>query len=394
MTRIAVLNSHPIQYFAPLYAFLNREPDLEVTALYLSDFSIRGGHDKGFGHSFFWDIDLLSGYPYRFLGDAAKRRQPGGFSSMLAPEVWSAVRQGGYHALWLHGHAHAANLLALAAARSVGMPVLMRCETHLQLTRGKLKRALRSTALRSLYSQCARFLAIGSANHEFYCSLGIPEEKIFRVPYVVDNARFIETSRLSTEERSEVRRSLGVEDDLPVVLYASKLQRHKRPHDLVEACSVLAADGVAFHLVMVGSGEMEQELREMVEMRAVPRTHFSGFVNQSALPRVYGASDVFVLPSEEEPWGLVVNEAMCAGLPIVATTAIGAARDLVERGRNGAIYRAGDAAGLAAALKPILRDERLRRAMSQHSRERITNWGFEQCRDGLRSALEGLSRSG
>src|SRR5215468_12403160 len=89
MTRIAVLNSHPIQYFAPLYAYLNAAPDLDVTALYLSDFSIRGGRDVGFGQDVKWDLDLLAGYRSVFLGGAARRREPGGFWSLIAPQVWN-----------------------------------------------------------------------------------------------------------------------------------------------------------------------------------------------------------------------------------------------------------------------------------------------------------------
>src|SRR5262249_49603907 len=154
-------------------------------------YSVRGGHDHGFGRRITWDFDLLSGYPYRFLGDAAKRRSPSGsFFSMVAPEVCEAIKNGGYDALWLHRPGYAAIIVALATARSIGLPVLMRCETHLKLRRGRLKRAARGMILRALYNQCDRFLAIGSANEAFYRSLRIPDSKIFRVPYAVDNARF------------------------------------------------------------------------------------------------------------------------------------------------------------------------------------------------------------
>jgi hypothetical protein len=79
VTRIAVLNSHPIQYFAPLYAYLNAAPDLDVTALYLSDFSVRGGRDAGFGRNLRWDLDLLAGYRSLFLGQGARTRESKGF---------------------------------------------------------------------------------------------------------------------------------------------------------------------------------------------------------------------------------------------------------------------------------------------------------------------------
>jgi glycosyltransferase involved in cell wall biosynthesis len=392
-TRIAVLNTHPIQYFAPLYAFLNQDPHLEVTALYLSDFSLRGGHDNGFGRPVRWDLDLLSGYPYRFLGEAAKTRSPSGsFFAIVAPEVCNAIRNGGYDALWLHGHGYAANILALAVASSMALPVLMRCETHLKLGRGPLKRAVRGSALRLLYSHCDRFLAIGSANEAFYRSLRVPESKIFRMPYAIDNARFMNMCRLTPTERRKKRYSLGVEDEHPVILYASKFQRHKRPHDLIRACEFLAREGLVFHLVMVGSGEMERELKEMVDAIELPRTNFLGFINQSVLPRVYAAGDVFVLPSEEEPWGLVVNEAMCAGLPIIATSAVGSAQDLIRCGENGIVYKARDVEGLAAALRSVIVNPDLRAAMSRRSIEIISDWGFEQCRTGLRAAVAELKK--
>ena len=389
--RIAVLNTHPIQYFAPLYAFLNTSPDLEVTALYLSDFSLRGGHDEGFGQPIRWDVELLQGYPYKFLGNDSQKRGPdGGFFSFPSSNVWKAVRDGGYDALWLHGHGYASHIVALAAARSIGMPVLMRGETHLRLARRAFRKTLRTRALRTLYGNCQRFLAIGTANLEFYRSLGVPASQIFLMPYAVDNSRFISDSQLAPAERQQARVELGVEDELPLILFAAKFQPHKRPHDVVQACARLHSEGLQFHLVLAGSGEMDAQLRQKAREFGLPRVHFPGFVNQTSMPRLYGAADLFVLPSAEEPWGLVVNEAMCAGLPIVATTAVGSVPDLVRNGENGAAYQAGDADALAAALRPIICDQALRKSMSARSLELIQAWGYDACRDGLRAAVSGL----
>ena len=154
-TRIAVLNSHPIQYFAPLYAYLNAVPDLDVTAIYLSDFSIRGGKDVGFGQDVTWDVDLLAGYRSVFLGDAARTREPGGFWSLIAPQVWSELRSGRYDVVWLHGHNYAANLIAFMAAKTAGLPVMMRGETHLGLPREGIKSILRRPVMGLLY-RCVR----------------------------------------------------------------------------------------------------------------------------------------------------------------------------------------------------------------------------------------------
>src|SRR5262249_31439434 len=107
----------------------------------------------------------------------------------------------------------------------------------------------------------------------------------------------------------------------------------------------------------------------------------------SAMPRIYGAADVFVLPSEDEPWGLAVNEAMCAGLPIVASAEIGCAPDLIQAGVNGQTFAAGDVEGLVRALHPILADVETRRRMGAASSQIISRWSYAECAAGLKDAL-------
>jgi glycosyltransferase involved in cell wall biosynthesis len=385
--RIAFVNTHPIQYFAPLYAYLNRSGGFAITALYLSDFSVRGSFDRAFGQAVKWDIDLLSGYNARFVEGANLRDEPQGFFSIIAPQIWREVSRGGFDALVVHGHTPAAALIAVAAARWTGLPVFGRGETHLGLSRGSLKRLARKSLLRTFYRRLSGVLAIGSANAAFYRAMGVPEERIFSMPYTVDNTRFAEGSRLSERERKRVRVDLGVLDNDPIVLYAAKLQVRKRPDDLLRAAARLNARGVRFHLVMVGSGEMAAVLMDLAARLQLENVHFHGFVNQSALPQIYGATDVFVLPSENEPWGLAVNEAMCAGLPIVASAEVGCVADLVQSRVNGQIFAAGDVEGLENALHPILVDTETRQRMSTASRAIISRWSYAECATGLQAAL-------
>ncbi len=387
--RIAVLNSHPIQYFAPLYAYLNEAPDLEVTALYMTDWSIRGRVDVQFGQVVKWDIDLLSGYPSIFLGEAAKTRDVGtSFWSLWAPQVWHAVRSGGYDALWLPGHQFAAHLIALAAAKSIGLPVLVRGETHLGLPRFGLKQWLRRPVMGFFYALCDRCLAIGTENANFYRAMGVPGEKIVLVPYVVDNERFIRGSSLTQPQRDAVRMQFGIPPDEPAILYAAKFARRKHPDDLLAAAlRVRESSAKKFTVVMCGSGEMEGELRAYCESHDLKNVVFTGFVNQATLPKLYGACDAFVLPAEVEPWGLVVNEAMCAALPVVVSREVGCVTDLVSDGVNGFAPNSGDVEGFAEALRKLIEDPDLRKAMGAASRDRISHWSFHECLTGIRAAL-------
>lgn len=394
-TRIAVVNSHPIQYFAPLYAYLNAAPDLDVTALYLSDLSIRGGKDVGFDREVKWDVDLLAGYRSVFLGQAAHRREPAGFWSLVAPQIWSEVRSGRYDVVWLHGHNYAANLIALAAAKVAGLPVMMRSETHLELARPRTKSVLRRPIMSVVYNACDRLLAIGTANAAFYRAMGAPDDKIFLVPYSVDNDRFIREAKLTDQQRAEVRTRYNVPIEQPMLLYAAKFTPRKRPDDLLEAVRRLRTQmDRKFSLVMAGSGELEPTLRSFCAAHALDNVVFPGFVNQSQLPALYAASDVFVLPSEQEPWGLAVNEAMCAGLPIVVSREVGSAADLVHNGVNGYTPRACDIDEFTFALRSLIKNDDLRRRYGRASLRLIQDWGYRQCLDGIRSALLGLKIRG
>jgi glycosyltransferase involved in cell wall biosynthesis len=387
--RIAFVNTHPIQYFAPLYAYLTRHCRLETTALYLSDFSLKGGADPGFRRAVTWDVDLLDGYEAKFMGgEKASRRRIGGFFSMVAPQLWGEIRHGGYDAVIIHGHNLAAHHIAQAAALSSGTPVFTRGETHRKLVRPGWREALRKPILNAHYRGFDGFLAIGSANEAYYRWMGIPQDKIFRVPYTVDNERFINAGEVARADRKATRTRIGMDLDLPAIVFASKFDRRKRPDDLLAAYAKLRSEGVAAQLLLVGTGLMEGELKARVADQAIPNVVFAGFVNQTELPAVYAASDVFTLPSDNEPWGLVVNEAMCAGLPIVLSEEIGCSEDLVKDGVNGATFTAGDVAGLADALRPTLIDSDLRAAQGAASVERIKGWSYKECGEGIRLAID------
>lgn len=393
--RLAVLSSHPIQYAAPLYAHLSRDPELELTVLYPSDFSLRGARDPGFRERVAWDVDLLAGYDSIFLGERHRTRSPGGFWSIVCPELVREISKRRYDVVWVHGQQYAADVLAFALAKLQGLAVMTRADTHLDLPNRPIRRLLRRGLLGMQYRYIDRFLAVGSKNHDYYRAFGVPGERIFHVPFSVDNARFGAASRLSADARRAQRARLGVRDERPILLYASKLMRRKHPDDLLRAAARLMGRGHALHVAVVGSGEMQAELAELaagLELGAC--VSFVGFVNQSELPALYGACDVFVLPAEHEPWGLVVNEVMCAGLPLVLGAGVGCAADLLQPGVNGVTCEANDVVSLAAALEPLVSDVELRRRMGDASRRVIAAWDYEQCRLGVRAALASLGLVG
>jgi glycosyltransferase involved in cell wall biosynthesis len=389
--RLAILNSHPIQYFAPLYRRLAQEPDLDLTVYYCSRQGVDAYRDSGFGgETVRWDVPLLDGYESVFLHNLGRSKEVGGFWSLTNPAIISALRKERYDAIWVHGHNHLTYLFAYAAAKSAGTAIFTRGETHLLLQRSAWKRILRRPLMNVFYAQCDACLAIGTRNTDFYRNHGVSDEKIFSVPYTVDNEHFMRLADASRPCLPAIREKLGLAPDLPVVLYASKFTRRKHPLDLLQAKSNLQRQNLDCAVLMIGAGEEEPGLREYVQTQGLRDVHFLGFRNQSELPGLYALADIFVLPSENEPWGLIINEVMCAGVAVVATDEIGAVADLVREGDNGLLYSARDVNQLTARLASLLRDPEGCRRMGERSREIISGWSYEQCVQGVKEALRSL----
>ena len=361
--RVGFVVTHPIQYLAPFFAYATREAGLQMVGLYLSDVSLRGEVDSGFKRSVKWDIDLLDGYEAQFMGPAAHTRKMSGFFSMIAPELWSAIRNGRFDAIIIHGHNFAAHHVALAAAKSANIPVFARADTNVLLKRPAWKDSVRRSILEPWYKNFDGMLAIGTRNAEYYRSMGVHADRIFFAPFCVDNERFGVSTLTDRETRAQTRRMLGVIDTTPIIVFSGKLDQGKRPQDLIRAFEKMRKNGVDGWLVMVGSGQLNDELRSLVLQLNLSNVLFPGFINQSELPSMYGASDVFVLPSSKEAWGLAVNEAMCAGLPIVVSEEVGCAIDLVDPGENGFTFPAGDVDALSEALSVLCSDHQRRREM-------------------------------
>lgn len=387
--RVAYLVSHPIQYQAPMLRRIAADPEIELTVFFCSASSTRAYRDEGFGREIRWDVPLLDGYDHRFLPVIGDDRSP----TPLRPLNYGLarlLREGGYQVLWTHGYTRLYNLVSMYFAHRQGLVVLNRDEAwEGSRPRGRARRALKRSFFRGLRRICDGWLVIGSANRDYYLSQGMAAETVFSVPYAVDNQRFRSMAEAAAPDREALRTELGLEPGRPIVLFASKFQPRKRAADLIDAWARIAGDPAcrAPCLVLVGDGEQREALERQAAATGHDSIRFAGFRNQTEMPRFYDLCDVFVLPSIDEPWGLVVNEVMNAARAVVVTDQVGAAADLVRDGENGAVYPAGDTDALAGALRRILADEGTCRRMGERSLEIVSGWGFEEDLRGLKQAL-------
>lgn len=375
--RVAYLVSHPIQYQAPLLRRLSGHPEIDLVVYYMDESGAQRRLDPEFGVAVRWDIPLLDGYAWHLLRNRSPWPDAGHFLRFVHPEIVTVLRRERYDALIVHGYAHATEWLAFLGAWASRTPVLLRGESTL-LGRRPLWLALaRRFLLRALLRRVRGALAIGTLNREFYRAHGVPEDRIFPVPYAVDNDRFqAEAEQLRATPRAALRDRLGWPRDLPVILYVGKLIPRKRPMDLLEAYLRLLPDCPAV-LVFVGEGSERRRVEAAATGRGGAHVRVTGFLNQGKISRCYAAADVLVLPSSHEPWGLVLNEGMCFGLPVIASSVVGAAPDLVRPEENGVVYPVGDVDALARALRRLLEDRDRCTRMGVRSREIVATFSYD-----------------
>ncbi len=387
--RLLVLSSHPIQYQAPMHRALAAHPAIDLTVLFCSEWGMKPYRDQGFGCDVQWDMPLLDGYESAFLRNWSWRPGLNGFWGLLNPGVMRWIARTRYDAILVYGWARATNLMALGAALATTTPLLLRAETNLLNFLPPVKRQLKAAVLKPLFAATSGFLSIGRYNTEFYRAWGVPMRKIHLTPYSIDNEYWLAQATQFSARKSQLKRDLGFESETPVMLFSGKLISVKRPMDLLRALEQVSKK-VDCGLVFLGDGQLRGQLQAYARERGLANVRFVGFKNQTEIAPYFAMSDVFVLPSGFEPWGLVVNEALCFGLPVIASDKVGATGDLVQPGVNGFIYPAGNVAALAARLEELLLNPALRHSAGQASGELIQRWGIPQIVEGVLECLRSV----
>jgi len=364
------------------------DPDIELKVFFYSDFSLEGYQDSGFGKVVKWDTPLTDGYDYQFLDCWGAKQWKNVFQQPVARDVVKQLETGGFDAVWVHGWAWLCSLQVIMAADRLKIPVLLRGESNGFKERiNPLKKSIKKLFLDFLFKKINAFLYVGKLNHDFYKSYGISEERLFLVPYTVDNDFFQMQSILASNSREELKRSLNLEPSRPIILYAAKLIEVKRPQDLLAAYRLLSPDGIKEpqpYLLFVGDGILRDSIEDLAKETGWQSIRFLGFRNQSEMPTMYDLCDIFILPSSFEPWGLAINEVMNAGKAVVVSDRVGCASDLIVDKQNGMIFPVGDVRALADAMRWAIANAD---QAGKKSLELIQSWSFQEDIKGLKSSL-------
>jgi glycosyltransferase involved in cell wall biosynthesis len=389
--KISYLLGVPTHYFSPLFSEFAKDSQLDFTTYYCSDETVNVIKDLGFGIEIKWDTPLLEGYNCKFLKNHSPRPTIfAGFFGLVNFGIITELKREKYDATIIHGWSNFTNLLAILSAKAFGSKVFLRGENPFshELRKPLWKIFIKKFLLQyGLFPFVDAFLYIGEENKAFYQYYHVPDKKLFFTPYCVDNKRFYGEYVRLKEKKFELRKILHLPHDKVIILYVAKLIDKKRPLDLLYAYENIQSDKKA--LVFVGEGYLRNDMEKYVQDKGLKDVYFIGFKNQSEISVYYAIGDIFVLPSGiGETWGLVVNEAMNFGLPIVVSDMVGSGKNLVSRGENGFVFPMGDITKLGDYLKILMENKALRENMGKKSLDIVKKYSHEQDIEGILAALE------
>lgn len=380
--KLAVVLSHPIQYYSPLFRELSQRVDLHV--YYTQTATPAQLAAAGFGVEYQWDLDLLEGYRYSFLENVARRPSLSSFAGADTPSIGRRLAEGGFDAVLVPGWRYKAYLQTLWAAKTLGIPVLVRGDSQLGTPRGFLKRSAKFMFWPLLLKCYSAVLYVGEHSRRYYAHYGYPCNKMYHSPHAIDNDRF--EAHSGALAREKMREGLNIRSVEKVVLFVGKLIDMKRPLDAVEIVAQARRKISSLSLLIAGSGPLDSLVAARARELAVP-VRFLGFQNQTQLPAVYAAADALLLPSDSrETWGLVCNEAIACGVPLVLSSEVGAAPDLITRSKAGSTYMVGNIFEGAEALCRVLTAPPSRQTLKAASED----YSLYCAIDGIIKATQGV----
>jgi len=370
--RLAIITTHPIQYYAPLFQLLNERKNIDIKVFYTWEREA-AAHDVDFGKTVEWDIPLLDGYDYQFVSNNGNLSRD--FRGVKNPGLNREIEEWGADAILVFGWNYHSHLKAMRYFKNK-IPVLFRGDSTLLDERPGIKQLLRRCFLRWVYRFIDIAVYVGTNNKNYFRIHGVKERQLVFGPHAIDNKRFYDGDGSYGEEALKDRKKLGIPDEDIVWVFVGKFQDKKDPQILIRAFN--EPENADAHLLIVGDGVLEQSLKEMA--KGNEKIHFLPFQNQSKMPVIYRMGDIFCLPSRGpgDTWGLSVNEAMACKSPVLVSDRCGCAPDLVFDGKNGYIFAAGNMEQLLDKMRAFPKDIQGLRKMGENSATIIQNWSYDQ----------------
>jgi glycosyltransferase involved in cell wall biosynthesis len=372
--RLAIVTTHPVQYNAPLFKLLAAQPGVQLKVFYTWSQAEAGAKfDPDFGKVISWDIPLLDGYDYVFVNNVAADPGSHHFNGIQNPTLIREICDWHPEAILVFGWSYRSHLACMRYFKG-RVPVLFRGDSTLLNEQPGPKRMMRWIFLRWVYRYVDFALYVGKHNKAYYRAHGMTESQLVFAPHAVDNERFSVDNPMRDVAAIQRREALGIREKDMVVLFAGKLEERKDPFFVLRLARQLQRPGLVY--LIVGNGPLEPAMKN--QAMDLPGVIFMDFQNQQSMPEIYRMGDVFLLPSVSETWGLAINEAMACSRPVIVSTRVGCAPDLVEHGKTGWIFDPGERAleNVVSVLEQLYMDRQLMKEVGIQAFQKVQSYSF------------------
>ena len=375
--KVAFLTEIIAPYRIPVLNYLSINPLIELQVIFLSETESRRA----------WRIPKEQiNFRYQVLqGFVLTRRYQDG-PIFLNPSIITTLLINKYDCLIVGGYNHPSYWIALAYSRINSIRCLLWSESTLKEKRSQ--NSIKENFKRFLVKQASGYIVPGTAQAEYLVNLGISSKSICIAPNSVDSSFFSKNTQKLKPQKEQIKQELGLKG--PVLLYVGRLLDDKGIPELLCAFEQICQKYSSVNLVLVGDGPDKEKYANECRRQELKGVLFTGFLEQEALPKYYLIADIFIFPTRSDPWGLVLNEAMLAGLPIICSSAAGAVDDLVKPEENGFIHEPGDVTGIVKYICCLLQNKELREQMGERSSQIIANYTPEKMAQSFVKAIWSL----
>ncbi|MFA6087633.1 glycosyltransferase family 4 protein [Mucilaginibacter sp.] len=378
---LAIITTHPIQYYAPVFKLLQQRQHINIKVFYTWGQAAANKYDPGFGKNINWDLPLLDGYAYEWVNN--KSADPGShhFKGIVNPDLIQQVNSFKPTTILVFGWAYHSHLKAIRYFKNK-LPVYFRGDSTLLDAQTNLRSTLKTVILKWVYRHIDHAFYVGTNNKAYFKKYGLNDSQLTFAPHAIDNDRFAASHNIEAEK---LRNNLNIPAEAILILFAGKLEGKKAPSLLLK--SVMSLNQPNLHLLFVGDGALQKQLKET--SAANSNIHFVDFKNQLEMPAIYQACNLFCLPSKGpgESWGLAVNEAMACKKAILVSDKVGCAVDLVKENYNGSIFKSDDKGDLLKQLALLTKSKVLLEEYGENSGNMIKNWSFIKIAEAIENKL-------
>ena len=363
--KLAIVTTHPIQYQSPLFKEIANSNKFQLDVYFASKHGYQSKYiDKDFKKKFNWNINLLSGYNYFF---SAKADQNVNSFFLSFNDLNKTLFKNKYTAILLFGWSNIFYIKTFFLAKLHKIPIILRVENNFEEEINYLKKKIKYLVLYFFFKYIDYFLYIGFLNKKFYQDLGVDKKKLYFAPYAVDNNFFFNKEKSNIVINKKYKKK--------IILFVGKFIERKNTQEFLNLAAVFNNDN-RFNFLMVGDGHQINLCNQFIKNHKLSNIRIVGFKNQQELKNIYKKSFLLIVPSKYETWGLVINEAMASGLPVICSRNCSSSSDLIINGKTGYAYNLGDIKRVKKIIIKLAKSKKKYLYIVKNIKKHIKNFSF------------------